>query len=411
MLNPLHLYRDAYRGLSPSVWVLSGVMLINRCGTMVLPYLTLYMTQELRFSVTQAGVVMALFGTGAVCGAYLGGQLTDRIGFAPVQLYSLLFGGLFLLGLQFVRSFPLLCVAVFCFTLLGDTFRPANSAAIAHYSNETTRTRAFSLNRLAINLGWAVGGGLGGYLASINYSLLFWIDGLTCVLAAVVLSLKLGLPRIRPATSATLTNAAQPTPPALRPIQDDYFLRMMGLVLFFICSFVLMFSLLPLYFKQVFGLSEAQIGGLMSLNGIIIVFIEMALVYALEQRWPLQRHKNRIISLGVGLTGLAYAVLTINTWAGWAVVTMLLLTVGEILAMPFMQASAVDRSNATNRGQYMAFYSMGWALSQLISPFLGTQTVAYLGFSALWWLAAGSCAISAGGFWWLSRQGISPSKG
>lgn len=403
----LRLYRDAYRGLSPSVWLLSGVMLINRCGTMVLPYLTLYMTEQLRFTVTQAGIVMALFGMGAVCGAYLGGQLTDRIGFAPVQLFSLLFGGLFLLGLQLVQSFPVMCGAVFCFTLFGDTFRPANSAAIAYYSDATTRTRAFSLNRLAINLGWAVGGGLGGYLAHIDYSLLFWVDGLTCIVAGLVLWGTLGLPKTKPVAIPSGESSTKPGSSGARlPYHDGYFLRMMVFILLFVCAFVLMFSLLPLYFKQVLGLRESQIGALMSFNGILIVLVEMALIYAIEQRWPQNRQKYRIVALGVGFTGLAYAALNLGAWAGLAVVTMLLLTVGEILAMPFMQTSAVNRSNETNRGQYMAFYSMAWAFSQLISPFVGAQTVAHLGFSWLWWLAAGVCTASAGGFWWMSQREV-----
>lgn len=113
---------------------------------------------------------MAVFGLGAFVGTFLGGRLTDRFGFYYVQLISLLISGTFLLALQFVVHFYALCGSVFAFTLFGDAFRPANQSAIAYYSEPETRTRAFSLNRLAINLGWAVGGGLGGWLAGINYS-------------------------------------------------------------------------------------------------------------------------------------------------------------------------------------------------------------------------------------------------
>ncbi len=409
LLRPFQLYRNVYRGLSPSVWLLSGIMLINRCGTMVLPYLTLYMTQQLRFTVQQTGIVMALFGSGAVIGAYMGGRLTDRFGFAPVQLYSLFFGGFFLLGLQFISTFPGMCVATFCFTLLGDTFRPANSSAIAHYSTETTRTRAFSLNRLAINLGWAVGGGLGGYLASINYSLLFWADGLTCIAAAIVLMLTLPTSKTNSGRqtdreTAPSTKRIPPLSPASSPYTDWFFVRFMGLTLLFVCSFVLLFSLLPLYFKQVLHLTETQIGLLMSLNGLIIVFVEMALVFAIEQRWPQSRPKFVVIGIGVGLTGLAYALLPTSQWPGWALITILFMTAGEILAMPFMQSMAVARSNERNRGQYMAFYTMAWASSQLISPFIGTQIVGAAGFTALWWVAAGACGVSSIGFWLVSRS-------
>jgi predicted MFS family arabinose efflux permease len=190
----LRLYRDAYRGLPAPVWLLGGVMLINRSGTMVLPYLTLYLTQHLHYSVTEAGLVMAVYGAGALVGTFLGGRLSDQFGFYPVQFLSLLISGFFLIFLQYAQNFYTMCGVVFIYTLLGDAFRPAVSSAVAYYSSPENRTRAYSLNRLAINLGWSLGGGLGGYLAGIDYRLLFWVDGVTCIVAAGVLRFYLPVP-------------------------------------------------------------------------------------------------------------------------------------------------------------------------------------------------------------------------
>lgn len=64
MKRVLTLYRDAYSGLSPSLWWLSIVMLINRAGTMVIPFMTLYLTQYLDYSISKAGIIMAVFGIG-----------------------------------------------------------------------------------------------------------------------------------------------------------------------------------------------------------------------------------------------------------------------------------------------------------------------------------------------------------
>ncbi len=86
-----------------------------------------------------------------------------------------------------LNNFYAICAGVFIFTLFGDCFRPANAAALAHYSEAENRTRSFSLNRLAINLGWSIGGGMGGILAEIDYDLLFWADGITCIVAAILL--------------------------------------------------------------------------------------------------------------------------------------------------------------------------------------------------------------------------------
>src|SRR4051812_2730185 len=100
------LYKNAYSGLSPSTWLLSFVMLVNRSGTMVLPFMTIYLTSPaMCYSIGQAGFVMALFGLGAVTGGFIGGKLTDRIGFYPVQLITLGGGGLLFMVLGQMNSF------------------------------------------------------------------------------------------------------------------------------------------------------------------------------------------------------------------------------------------------------------------------------------------------------------------
>lgn len=400
MIGPfLRTYRNAFRGLSPSVWLLAGVMLINRSGTMVLPYLTLYLTQHLHFSVTDAGIVMAVYGAGAFCGTFLGGRLTDRLGFYPVQFLSLLTAGFFLIGLQFLHDFYVICATVFVYTLVGDAFRPANSAAVAHYSTAENRTRAYSMNRLAINLGWSVGGGLGGLLAGIDYSLLFWVDGLTCVAAAAVLRLYLPKPA---APVLSRDPLAEDVPPIRSPYRDGLYLAFAFFTMLNAVVFMQLFSLVPLYFKQVLLLKETQIGLLMTMNGLLIVAVEMAFVYAVERRYP--AGKVRLISGGVATIGLSYLLLLTGNWPGVAVVMVLLNTFGEMMSMPFMQAFSVERSDERSRGQYLAVYSMAYAIAQIAAPALGSQIVERAGFLTLWVVAAGICALSAAGFWWLSGQ-------
>src|SRR6201996_7243485 len=191
MLSPLlSSYKQAYSGLSRATWLLSAVMLVNRSGTMVIPFLTIYLTSPaMGYSIAQAGFVMGMFGLGAICGGFLGGRLTDRWGFHRVQLAALAGGGIFFMILGQGKSYPLICICTFLLSVVNDAFRPANSTAIATYSKEENRTRSYSLNRLAINLGWAAGGAIGGILASINYHLLFWVDGGTNLAAALLLRL------------------------------------------------------------------------------------------------------------------------------------------------------------------------------------------------------------------------------
>ncbi len=407
----LRLYRNAYQGLLPSVWLLAGVMLINRCGTMVLPYMTLYLTQHLRYSVADAGIVMAVYGLGAFVGTFLGGRLTDRFGFYYIQLLSLLLGGVFLLVIQFITDFYGLCGTVFVFTLLGDAFRPANQTAISYYSDAETRTRAFSLNRLAINLGWAVGGGFGGYLASIDYGLLFWVDGLTCLAAGVVLWLFLPVPativgRTDQTTAGTANASGVPDAVSVSPYRDWLFVGFVVCSSLYFMVFMQLFTIVPLFFKEALRLTERTIGLLMALNGLLVVAIEMALVYELEQR---KQAKIRLITVGVVLTSVSYAVLTFADGPDFsalpiALVYILFVTFSEMLAIPFIQSFTVERSSPATRGQYLALYAMGGALAQTAAPAFGSQMVAHFGFPTHWWAVTGISLVAAGGFWWLGRR-------
>ena len=158
---------------------------------MVIPFMTMYLTQHYGFTIGKAGFVMSLFGLGAIAGALIGGKLVDLVGYYYVQIVALIGGGTMFIVLGQMHSYSSICITTFILAMMNESFRPANTVAIAHYSKEQNRTRSYSLNRLAINLGWAVGGAMGGIIASFNYGLLFWVDGITNLLAACLLYITL----------------------------------------------------------------------------------------------------------------------------------------------------------------------------------------------------------------------------
>ena len=377
-------------------------MLINRSGTMVIPFMTIYLTQpSMGYSIAQAGLVMGIFGFGAVCGGFLGGRITDRIGFHRVQLVTLTGGGILFMVLGQMKSYPLICLVTFLLSLINEAFRPANSTAIAWYSKEENRTRSYSLNRLSINLGWAVGGAIGGILASINYHLLFWVDGATNLLAAVLLRYFLA-PAQNTAVHHTVAAAATAAPSS--PYRDKVYLRFIGLTILFACCFFQLFTTLPLYYKRELHLPEYMIGLLMTLNGLLITCFEMVLVFKLEGK----RRNLFYIFLGVSVMSSAFLLLNILPLS---VVTaffcMAVITLGEILSMPFMNSFWISRTGMANRGQYAGLYTIAWSTAQVIGPTGGAQVAQYLNFRALWWGAGAVCLVAAIGFRWLleNKQG------
>ncbi|MDQ6904814.1 MAG: MFS transporter, partial [Bacteroidota bacterium] len=146
MRSVVSLYKKVYGGLSAGTWWLSLVMLVNRSGTMVIPFMTMYLTQHYDYSISKAGFVMSLFGLGAIVGSLIGGKLVDVIGYYYVQIIALIGGGSMFIILGQMRSYPAICITTFILAILNESFRPANTVAIAHYSKEQNRTRSYSLN-------------------------------------------------------------------------------------------------------------------------------------------------------------------------------------------------------------------------------------------------------------------------
>jgi len=385
----LSLYKKAYGGLSKGTWSLSLVMLVNRMGTMVIPFMTMYLTQHSGFTIDKAGFVMSLFGLGAITGALIGGKLVDNIGYYYVQIFALIGGGSMFIILGQMHSYISICIATFILALLNESFRPANTVAIAHYSKEINRTRSYSLNRLAINMGWAVGGALGGILASFNYNLLFWVDGISNLLAAGLLYITLSPKR----NAATEVKVKEKDIVKISAYKDKSYLTFIVLVFVFALCFFQLFTTIPVFFKENFKLSVFFIGMIMALNGLIISFFEMITVFSLEGRRP----SVYIISGGMLLVSISFLLLSLPmvNYAMIALISMVILTFGEILTMPFMNAWWIGRTQQNNRGQYAALYTIAWASAQTVGPFAGALIAEYSGYNILWFVISGICFLLA----------------
>ena len=385
-------YRNAYAGLSRSTWLLSIVMLINRSGTMVVPFMTLYLTSpEMGYSVAQAGFVFGLFGAGAFSGAWLGGRLTDKFGFYPVQLITLHGGGVLFIVLGQMKTFPLICLFTFGVSFVNEAFRPANSTAIAFYSKEENRTRSYALNRLAINIGWAVGVAMGGLIADFNYELLFWVDGFTNMAAAGIMWLFLKPVDYKP-TRVAQGGSTQRT----SAYKDTTYLVFIVVTALFAACFFQLFTNLPVFFRKDLHFSESYIGLVMSANGIIIALVEMVLVYKMENKG----RNHWLITGGVALVGISFLMLNLpGMGAIMAFCMIIVVTFGEIFSMPFMNTYWISRTQPSNRGEYAALYTMAWSAAQCLGPMLGAQVADHSGFNTLWWIVGGLAPVASFAFY------------
>lgn len=370
-------YREAFSGLTRPVWLLSVATLINRSGTMVLPFLALYLTAERGFTTAQAGQTLALYGLGAMAASYLGGWLCDRIDPLAVMKTSLALTGLSFLALGHLRSRLAISAMIVTWSFVGEVFRPANLAALAAASDPGERARSFALLRLAVNLGMTLGPTVGGFLAMRDYGWLFLVDGGTCLLATVLLQLAFpGRPwRGAPRTAEAVAKAA-----ASSPWRDPQALGVFGLMFFLNLVTFQIASTFSLSLRDLQGFSEGRIGLALATNTILIVLFEMVLVHSLSRRDPLKVSGVGafLFCAGLGLlpfgSGFAYVVFTIAVW-----------TVGEMLVFPIVSSALADRAPEESRGAYMGLLNLSFASAFVVAPLVGTWIYENRGPEVLWY--------------------------
>ena len=377
--NAFRRYINNFKGFSREIWILTIITFINRAGTMVLPFLSKYLKEDLHFSYSQVGWIMVFFGVGSMLGSWLGGKLSDKIGFYRIMIFSLLVSGLMFFGLQFVTSFEGLCFSMFAIMVVADMFRPAMFVSLGAYAKPENRTRALTLVRLAINLGFAAGPALGGLIImNIGYKGLFWADGSTCIIAILIFWMKVKEKK-KPAESKEAKLLLESNRESV--FKDRPFWIFLATCIITGVLFFQLFTTIPLYHKEQFDLSEFQTGLLLTLNGILVFFLEMPIVSYVERK---KLNKIKVVSIGCLLMGISLFLMLVNTWAGILIIMMLFMTFAEMFAFPFSNSFAISRAPKGHEGRYMAIFTMSFSLAHIISAKVGMEIISDFGYQANW---------------------------
>jgi len=377
----IRIYREAYRGLPRAAWMLAAAAFVNSSCTMVIFFLSLYLTHKLHFSTAFAGGALSLYGLGGVAGAYLGGWLCDKMGATRIQGISLFLTGGLCVSLGFFQSRPAILILLVFIGLASQALFPANSTAMTLICQPELRPRGFALQRLANNLGVTIGPVLGGYLALHNYHYLFWVDGLTSIAAAGLIVLFFRRQPIHAPAQEKLQKQQD------SPWKDPLFLFILLLTISLGIIFVQLLSTYPLYLRRTYGLAENRIGSVLAVNTLMIVFLEMPLVHWLSRFAP-----GRAVAWGALFFGASFPLLPLGRGFGFAAMCMAVLTVGEMLTMPMLATLISNRAPAGSVGRFQGLFSLAFTVAFVVGPLLGTWVYGSWSGETLW-MAVGLLAV------------------
>ena len=368
-------------GLPAPVWIVFATTLVNRAGTMAIPFMVLYVTRHLGVRPSLAGFALTIYGVGGLVGAPIAGRLCDQFGAFAVLRGSLLLSGVVLLVFPFAQRFETFLGLTFIWSIVAESVRPASLAALTAFVGPEQRKAAVAVNRLAINLGMSIGPAVGGFLATVSYPLLFVADGLTALAAGGVLTLLLAirpladLDRTRAPNDSTTTRAAS----GKSVLRDPRAVIFLFGVFLMAAVFYQHEGAMPLFLVRDLGYRESFYGMLFAVNTLLIVVAEVPLNLAMSA-WS---HRTALV-LGAVLFALGFGSMSIIHTAPGLVLAAVVWTFGEMIALPASGAYAVDMAPPGRSGQYAGAYASTFSLALLVGPWAGTAVLDRFGGTALW---------------------------
>ena len=361
--------------LPHDMWVIFFTTLINRAGTMVLPFLTLYLTSQRKIGAAEAGLVIAVYGFGALLTAPVMGRISDKVGSLKIMKGSLIFSGISLFIFSFIRDYNLILAIAFMWAVINESFRPANMSLISEVTNPSQRRTAFALNRLAINLGMSIGPVVGGFLSLVNFSLLFYVDGITAIAAGIYLIFA----KINLTTDEVSSVQQEEKEIKLSVLKDKSYLFFLAGIIPVTFVFFQHFGAMPLFVVKDLGYTTADFGLFVAVNTVLIIIIEVPL-NELMSKWS---YKSSLF-LGALLCSIGFGGMALIKESIGLIVTIIIWTFGEMIFFPSTASYVSEVAPPKRRGEYMGYYQMTFSLGFMLGPWIGTAIYENYGAFNLW---------------------------
>ncbi|MET9536321.1 MFS transporter [Streptomyces sp. NPDC006553] len=391
-LTASSLIPSSFRGLPSVVWTIFAGTIVNRLGYLVTPFLVFFLAAR-GVTGAETSYVLGALGAGNLLGPAVGGILADRIGRRPTMLIGLIGASAAQGALFLAPGVWTMAAAALLISAAGSTVSPAAYALLADAVDSERRRRAYALFGWGVNIGTAVAGVLGGYLAAQGYWLLFVVDAGSMLAYALVVAVRLKDPKDQRTPDKQEVKSQEKKDGIGYGVVLRDRLALLLLPLFGVQLFV--YSLtevaLPLAVHDS-GLSPAVYGAMAAVNAILVVALQPFATARLS-RFPqlaVQGAGGTLIAGGVALTGLADGVV------GYTV-SVVVWSLGEVVVAGIAAGVIANLAPAHARGRYQGAFSWTWGLARFGALTLGVAAYTTLGPSVLWWtaLVAGTAAALA----------------
>lgn len=379
----LQRIRATYNEFPRTFWTLMGTSFIDRLGgALLFPFFALYVTQHFSVGMTQVGILFAIFSISGIFGSFLGGAMTDKFGRKSMILFGLVVSALSSLSMAYVNElYVFYSVAAFV-GLLSNAGGPAQQAMIADILPPEKLTEGYGLWRVIANLAVVIGPAIGGFVIAIydSYFLLFVIDAVSSVITAIIVYFV--IPETKPALAEGKEEESlvQTLGGYRKVLRDSVFMSFVIISVIVIIVYVQMNSSMPVYLRDVQGITPLGYGYILSLNAGMVVLMQFWITRRLTGRAPL-----RLMALGSMLYTIGFTMYGVNSTLLYYAFAMVIITIGEMVVVPVSQAVAARFAPEDMRGRYMAIFGFSYALPFAIGPLLAGLIMDAFDPRWVWW--------------------------
>lgn len=385
------------------IWLVSLVNLLMAAGfSICIPFLSLYLHQDRGIPMSLVGIIILISGMGSAVFELVGGELCDRLGRRPLVLTSVLSRSLvyIMMALLVGYSAPVWSIAL-AFILsqaVGAAGRPATQAMVTDLAPPRRLTEAFGVLRIGINIGWAAGPALGGYLAGyLPYAWLFGVAaGISIATAVIAFFLK---------ESIIQRNNKTDFKGLFKVSRNHAFMLFISLNLILFLAMGQMMSTLSIYTVDRIGFTTAQYGMLLTINGLFVILLQYPIAQNIDRI-----SKSRVLVLGCLLYSAGYVLFG---WVGsfaLAIAAMVIVTLGEIAFAPAAMSIVGEIAPRGQKGRYMGFFGLNQVVGISVAPLFGgiLLDIFYANHIAIWGTISLMGLLGAVAFaWWARRYKIS----
>jgi MFS family permease len=358
-------YRNLQKQYPHQFWLLFWGMLISTSGnSMIWPFITIFLIQKLGISLTTATLLMTVKSMTNLFASLLAGPLVDRFGRKNAMVISVAATSLVYVLMAFGNTLPYF-IALMAFSgLVQPLYRIGANAMIADMLPSEQRVDGYSLTRMINNVGVAIGPMVGGFLAATSYTSTFLI-GAIC-LAIFTFIIVFWIKETLDKTNIESTNLGQDFKEYTRIFKDSLFMKVCIGFTFAMMGAVQLFVLLGVYGKTNFGIPESQFGMVITVNALMVVFLQYPVTQVTKKQPPLA-----VMTAGALLYGLGLGSIALGSNAWHFALSMVILTTGELILVPTTTTLVANIAPANMRGRYMSIYSLTMGLGQGIGPVIG----------------------------------------